>query len=406
MLTKLSRLGVEGGGGTRNSGSISDVLRSAVGARGHVSTLSAECLVDLIRESTRRVSIGLGDTIRAVSGTSGTDSTGSSGFRSTSTVRLAGDGRRLGDVRGLGGVAEAEDRRLPALTLLREISVLGGLGGDAAGQLDLRELRVAQGGGGLDLGVALRGLFLGLLALVRQLLAADIHVAGIDAGLVLGVVLLGELLGLLGFVVHVAGEVVGGDEGLADLLFEDLLESWTDDLEEEGLEGLEEDLVFGLAQLDVHVVDVDGDLVHLHDVLAVFLVGNGGSDLETEALAAKEDVHNTLVRDGREALLLLEIVADISQVGLNTRSRDHELIVALAADLLAAPAEVVVATEFQDIGHEVVALDDQVLNDNIDHGVGNLNTRDGNVAHVLKDTRQDHVANVLQEMLLESHLAL
>src|SRR5699024_6431066 len=104
------------------------------------------------------------------------------------------------------------------------------------------------------------------------------------------------------------------------------LERWADDLEEEGLEGFEEDLVLGLAQLDVHVVDVNRDLIHLHNVLTVFLVGNGGGNLETEALATKEDVHNTLVRDGREALLFLEIVADIGQVGLNTRSRDYKLV--------------------------------------------------------------------------------
>lgn len=50
------------------------------------------------------------------------------------------------------------------------------------------------------------------------------------------------------------------------------------------------------------------------------------------------------------------------QIHLDTAHSNHNLVAVLAANLLAAPAEVVVVTELENVGHEVVALDDKVFN--------------------------------------------
>jgi hypothetical protein len=76
------------------------------------------------------------------------------------------------------------------------------------------------------------------------------------------------------------------------------------------------------------------------------------------------------------------------------------------ADLLAAPAEIVVATELQHIGGEVVAFNHQVLHYRIDHRVRNLNARNGDVARVFEDGGHDHIADILQKMLLEHRLTI
>jgi hypothetical protein len=55
------------------------------------------------------------------------------------------------------------------------------------------------------------------------------------------------------------------------------------------------------------------------------LLSLGSSELETEALTAEEEIHDTGVGDGREALFLLKIVANVSDISLNTRSGNHKL---------------------------------------------------------------------------------
>ena len=82
------------------------------------------------------------------------------------------------------------------------------------------------------------------------------------------------------------------------------------------------------------------------------------------------------------------------------------ILLSLVGDLLAAPAEVVVATKLHHVGQQVVALDDKVLDHHIDHGVRHLNTRDRDVADVLEDTGDDDVAEILEQVLLEDNLAV
>lgn len=205
---------------------------------------------------------------------------------------------------------------------------------------------------------------------------------------------------------NVPEESVALGEGVADLLLNDLLNSRAYDLEEERLEDVEEQLVVGLLELDVQVLDVNSDLIQSDEVLAILLVGGASSNLEVEALAAQNNVHNTSVGDRGETLLLLDVVANITKISLDASGRDHDLVVMLVADLLATPAEVVVTAKLESIGHQIVALNAQVLDNNIDHRVRNLDARNGDVADILEESRQDDVGQVLDKMFLELGLAI
>ena len=161
-----------------------------------------------------------------------------------------------------------------------------------------------------------------------------------------------------------------------------------------------------LLELDVHVLHVDGDVVDLEEVALIILVGSLESSLEAKATAAKEDIHDTLVCDGREALLLLDVVAHILQVHLDAGDSQHDLVLVLILDRLASPTEMVVAAELENVRRQVVTLNDQILNDSINHGIGILDARDGNVADILEEGWENDVAEVFDEVRLEFRLAV
>ena len=197
---------------------------------------------------------------------------------------------------------------------------------------------------------------------------------------------------------------------LANLLLDDLLDDGAHHLEQEGLEETEEKLVVGLLQLDVQVGDVNVNVVDLEEVSLVRAVGllvrGLHSDLEAQASTAHEDVHDTLVSNTGKALLLLDVVRDIAEIALDAGDRQHDLVLVAVLDLLATPAPVVVAAELEDVGSKVVTLNDKVLHDGIHHGVRVLNTRDGNVADVLEEGREDDISQVLDQVRLELGLAV
>ncbi len=78
-----------------------------------------------------------------------------------------------------------------------------------------------------------------------------------------------------------------------------------------------------------------------------------------------------------------------SQIHLYAGNRHHELIFVRASHVLAAPPEVVVVGNLEQIGHQVVTLDDEILYDGIHHRIGVLNSWYGNICHTLEKTRKD-----------------
>lgn len=321
------------------------------------------------------------------------------------TVRLAGDGGYLGQVGGLLSRSNAEDWGLPLVTLGSKLLVLSSLGADATGKRDVLEDAVVLGDSHVDLLVG-SDLILLLLALSELLLGSGC-VTLVDVLDILGVgVVLGLLLSLLGLLVDTVEYLIELVDVVADLLLGDLLDGGTHDLKKKRLEDVEQKLVVGLLQLDVHVLDVNVNSVDLEEVLAVSLVCSLHSDLEAQTSTTKEDIHDTLISNTGEALLLLDVVADIAKVALDARDGKHDLVLVLAGDGLAAPAPVVVAAKLQDVGSEVVTLENEVLDNGIHHGIRVLDTRNRNVTNGLEDTGENDISQVLDKMRLELSLSV
>lgn len=174
---------------------------------------------------------------------------------------------------------------------------------------------------------------------------------------------------------------------------------------------------------DLHILDVNIDLRDLEEVLVVALVGRLGGNLEAEAGAAHEDVADAGIFDGWETLLAVQPEAHVAEVQLYARDGKHDFVLVAVFDLLAAPAPVVVSAKFEDVWCEIVALDDEVLHDYINLWVRVLDTRDSvsplvfkcfklrkyhlrNVADVHKELGNDNFGEILDEMRLESGLAV
>lgn len=191
-----------------------------------------------------------------------------------------------------------------------------------------------------------------------------------------------------------------------DLFLDRLLDHRSHDSQEKGFGNVEQQLVVGLLEFNVQVLDADSNVVNGHEMSTVLWLGVASCELEAETLTTKEDVHDTLVSDRWETLLLLDVVGDILEVALDAGGSDHDLVLILVADLATTKAEIVVITEFKDIGEKIVALNHQILNDGVDHRIGDFNARNGNVTGVLKDARNDDICEILDEMGLESCLAV
>ena len=316
---------------------------------------------------------------------------------------LARDLRESGDVAGFLCGANSEDRGFPSVALGSKVLVLGGLGRDAARKRDVLEHGIILGHSYVDLDVA--GLLLGLLLLCSHLLLVSAEVLVVDVGSILRVSL-GRLDGASSILVNGVCESVGLLERILDLLLDDLLDDRLHDLKKKWLGDTEEKLVVGLLDLDVEVVNLDINIVNNNKVGAILLLGIASIELEAESFTSKDDIHDTLIGDRWEALLLLDVIRNIAKIHLDARGRDHELVVMLVLDCLAAKTPVVVTTDFDGVGKEVVTLDDQVFNDSIDHGVGDLDTRNGDISSVLEDARYDNLGKILDEMRLELGLTV
>lgn len=169
------------------------------------------------------------------------------------SMRLARHGGRGGDIGALPRAADGEHGALPLLAAARELLELGGLGADAAGQVDVGEHAVLARDGHVDLLLLLGrlgGRGLGLLLLEQHLLLAGADVAPVDVGGVLGV-RPRVLEGTVGFLLDEVEGLVELVELVFELLLGCLLDDGADHAEQEGLEEVEEELVVGFHEFDV-----------------------------------------------------------------------------------------------------------------------------------------------------------
>jgi len=191
-----------------------------------------------------------------------------------------------------------------------------------------------------------------------------------------------------------------------DLFLQDLSNAWAESSEKDRLGQSEEDLVVGFFHLDVDVLNVDVNLGDLEKVLPVTRSSRLRSDLETKTLATHEEIADTSILKGREALLAINVESDITNVHLHTRHSQLDLVLVLVRNLFPTPAPIVVRGEFENVGSEVVAFNHEILNHDVDGGIGVLDARDRDVPDVDQELGNDHLGQVLDEMRFESWLAI
>jgi len=300
--------------------------------------------------------------------------------------------------------ADAENWRLPFVALGREFFVLGRLGRDTTGKLDLREDGVVLGKGNIGFLICdIRRLLLGL----REAVLRGSNVPLVNILHMFGIwVVLGVDLGLLSLEVDFVENTVELASFVFDLLLQGFLNAWTESLEKDRLCKSKEDLMVGSLHLNTDVLNVDINLGDFEEVLAITCVSSLSSNLEAETLATHEDIADANVLDGKEALLAIHVESDITEVHLDTGDSQHNLILFLIGNLFPAPAPIVVRAEFKNVGSEVVALDHEILDNDVDHGIRVLDTRDGNVPCVNQEPRNDDLGQVLDKMGLECRLSV
>jgi hypothetical protein len=120
-------------------------------------------------------------------------------------VSLALDLGSSRDVGALLSRTDREDRALPLVTLAGKLLVLGGLGADTTGKVDVGEDAVFLCHG--NVGLLIGSDFLSLLLLLGELLLSGIVVAVVDVGSILRVVL-GLSSGALGLLLDLVAKLV------------------------------------------------------------------------------------------------------------------------------------------------------------------------------------------------------
>jgi hypothetical protein len=329
------------------------------------------------------------------------------GVAHTTHIGIVGLALRVRDWRQVRrlelGVANTENRGLPLVALEGKLLIFGSLGRDATRQRDILEDRVILRDGHIDLLIS--DDLLSLLLRLRELALDGTEVPLVHILNVLRVwIVLRLLLRTIGLELDAVDESVELVDVVTNLLLDDLLQRWAHNLEQERLEETEQKLVVRLLDFDGEVLQLHGDVGDLEEVLGVVLIGSLHGNLEAQASAAEEDIHDSLVGYGREALLPLDVVRDVLQIGLDAGDGQHDLVLVLVLDALAAPAPIVVAAELEKVRCEVVTLQDEVLNDDIGLAVGVLNAWDGYVADVLEEGGKEDFSQVLDQVRLEGGL--
>lgn len=203
---------------------------------------------------------------------------------------------------------------MPPITTLCHLFVFGGLGRYTAGQGNILEHRLLLCNRHINLFIGGLGFS---LFLPRNHFPLDrLVVAIVDVPHVLWIwIILQVPLDLDLLLVDPPGQSVKVSKYFTDLLFEDFGKSWLHDFQEERLEEIKKQFMVRLLEFDGHVFDTDVNLVDFEEAGTVGLFSGGKLKLEAKTFAAEEDIGDAGVNEGREPLLLINIIADIYERG-------------------------------------------------------------------------------------------
>jgi hypothetical protein len=133
-------------------------------------------------------------------------------------------------------------------------------------------------------------------------------------------------------------------------------------------------------------------------------------DINRHTLAGEDNIGDTVVLELGPSSLSSERESDISDIGLDLRHGQSELVVVsvhrLVELVVGRELERVVALDSDNIGEEVGSGKDEVLDDQINVGVGELGSGDGNVTNLLDEGWEEYVSDVVPQVRLEGEVTL
>jgi len=262
------------------------------------------------------------------------------------------------------------------------------------------ENRVSVGDNSESAG-SLLGLLLLLLGLV-SLLGVQVLESLSSGGLV-------RLLGVINSVSDLDELVVEVTDSSPDGVVDSGHDGLLDDTSSDALDKLVEQVVLGVSDgegegvnLSVDRVDSDEGVSSLLDRLEL--------DIDRHTLTGKDNIGDTVVLELGPSGLSSEGESNISDVGLDLRHAQSELVVVsvhrLVELVVRRELEGVVALDADNVGEEVGSRKDEVLDDKVDVGVGELGSGDGNVANLPDEGREENVSDVIPQVRLEGKVTL
>lgn len=317
-----------------------------------------------------------------------------------------------------GGVVQVESGRVPRLTGRSKVLGL---------EQSARNRLLAVGKHiGVKLQVSIR---------IREPIQNTHHVVSFSDKLELSSVLLGGVLVLLRLLsltrvqllerVSASGIVgpLGVVHGVADLqeLVVDLAQTRADTSGEAGNDGLldntgsdaldklVQEIVLAVSDLEGQGVQLDSDILGAEHLVPSVLDGfNLNRDRDT--LASDDNICDTRVGELGPTRFPSEAEENVLNVALDLREPNLESV----ASALETPVdlfvwgedEVVVSHELDDVGEEVGAGKNQVLNDQVDLVVRVFSSGNGEVADTLDDLRQEVKSDIVPKVGLESEVSL
>jgi len=309
---------------------------------------------------------------------------------------------RLASNTGVLLVEQIECGRVPALAGVSEILSLPHLVGH--GTLSTSHVwvedRVSVGDNSESTG-SLLGLGLLLLGSV-SLLRVQVLQSLSSSSLV-------RLLGIVDSVSDLDELVIEMTDSGSDSIVDSSLDSFLDGAGSERLDKLVEQVVFRVSDSEGQGVDGGVDRVDSDQGISL-LLNRFELDIDRHTLASKNNIGDTVVLELGPSSLSSERESDISDVGLDLRHGQSELVVVSVHRLVELVVwrelERVVALDSDNIGEEIGSGKDEVLDDQINVVVGELGSRDGNVSNLLDESGEENVSDVVPQVRLEGEVTL
>ena len=218
-----------------------------------------------------------------------------------------------------------------------------------------------------------------------------------------------RLLGIIDSVSDLDELVIEMTDSGSDSIVDSSLDSLLDGAGSERLDKLVEQVVFRVSDSEGQGVDGGVDRVDSDQGISL-LLNRFELDIDRHTLASKNNIGDTVVLELGPSSLSSERESDISDVGLDLRHGQSELVVVSVHRLVELVVwrelERVVALDSDNIGEEIGSGKDEVLDDQINVVVGELGSRDGNVSNLLDKGWEEYVSDVVPQVRLEGKVTL